>query len=149
MISNEIISKLEEKGFKRWQKGINDRLYINAGQIGLTCTYYHTGNIHRAEFSGMSISNCEARRMKAARTYIDVTTGRVHSDNDTLQRAVERILERLKDDEDKGRTTVTIPVIVGVWETAEQAAASKGIEISEYIESLIRQDMDQKKEEEK
>lgn len=99
-MTNEMIKKLEEMGFKRWQKGSYDRLYINAGQIGLTCTYYNTGNISSAEFNGDSISNCEARRMKAAKTYIDLNTDRVHSDNTTLKEAVEEILDKLQKEEE-------------------------------------------------
>lgn len=81
------ISELEGKGFSRWTKGNYDRLYINAGQLGLVCDYYKTGNISHAEFDGFRISNSEAYRMKAAKTFIDVKSGRVHSDNSTLEKA--------------------------------------------------------------
>ena len=87
MLTNEKIAELETKGFKRWTKGNLDRLYINAAQLGLVCNYYNTGNIRDAEFNGDSISNCSARRMKAAKTFIDVKTGRVYSDNNTLKDA--------------------------------------------------------------
>lgn len=87
MLTNEKIAELEAKGFKRWTKGNLDRLYINASQLGLVCSYYNTGNIRDAEFNGDSISNCEARRMKAAKTFIDIKTGRVYSDNNTLKDA--------------------------------------------------------------
>ena len=94
-LTNEQIESLEKKGFRRWQKGSLDRLYINAAQLGLECTYYHTGNISGAEFCGVSISNCEARRMKAAKSYINVTTGEAHSDNGELLDAIERILAEI------------------------------------------------------
>ena len=87
------IKELEELGFNRWQKGSMDRLYINAAPLGLNCEYYKTGNIRYAEFNGEQISNCEARRMKGARTYIDVKTGKVYSDNEKLKKAVEEIVE--------------------------------------------------------
>lgn len=87
MLTNEKIAELEAKGFKRWTKGNLDRLYINASQLGLVCSYYNTGNIRDAEFNGGSISNCEARRMKAAKTFVDIKTGRVYSDNNTLKDA--------------------------------------------------------------
>lgn len=94
MMNEARIAELTNKGFKRWQKGNMDRLYVNASALGLNCTYYNTGNVRSAEFQGNSISNCEARRMKAAKTYIDVPSGRVYSDNYTLQQAVEELLNR-------------------------------------------------------
>lgn len=88
----QLIEALEAKGFKRWQKGNFDRLYINAGALGLVCSYYRTGNISDAEFCGSQISNCEARRMKASKTFIDVKTWKLHSDNDTLYYEAEKIM---------------------------------------------------------
>lgn len=90
-LTEKKIAELESKGFKRWTKGNIDRLYINAAQLGLDCAYYKTGNISGADFQGAHVSNCEARRMKAAKTYIDVTTGTVHSDNSTLANAAEAL----------------------------------------------------------
>lgn len=88
-MTGERIAELERKGFKRWTKGNLDRLYINASQLGLVCTYYNTGNIRHAEFGGLGISNSEARRMKAAKTFIDIKTERVHSDNYALENAAK------------------------------------------------------------
>ena len=92
-IAEERIKELEAKGFNRWIKGNLDRLYINATQLGLDCAYYKTGNISGADFKGEHVSNSEARRMKAAKTYIDVKTGKVHSDNEKLLRAAEELAE--------------------------------------------------------
>lgn len=92
MLNNNIIAVLEGKGFKRWQKGNLDRLYINAKELGLECTYYKTGNISSAYFNGEQISNAQGGRYKAAKTYIDVKTGRVRSDYPTLQEAAEQLL---------------------------------------------------------
>ena len=78
------IEELEAMGFKRWTKGGMDRLYINASALGLNCSYYKTGNVSNAWFDGYEISNCEARRMKASKTYIDIKTEEVYSDNTTL-----------------------------------------------------------------
>ncbi len=78
------IEELEAMGFKRWTKAGMDRLYINASALGLNCTYYKTGNVSNAWFDGYEISNCEARRMKASKTYIDIKTEKVYSDNTTL-----------------------------------------------------------------
>ena len=84
-ITEEKIKELTNLGFSRWQKGNMDRLYIDASQLGLVCTYYHTGNIRHASIMGFDISNSEARRMKSAKTFIDVNTGICHSNNDTLR----------------------------------------------------------------
>ena len=96
-ITEEMVKELEIKGFKRWQKGSMDRLYINACNLGLTVERYNTGNIKRAYFNGESVSNSEGRRMITAKTYIDVKSGRVYSDNDILKRAVMAIIG-LEDD---------------------------------------------------
>ena len=95
MITEEMIAKLEEQGFKRWTKGNMDRLYINASDLGLECSYYKSGNISDAYFRGERISNSEGYRMKNAKTYIDVQTGKVHSDNRTLEQAAAELLESL------------------------------------------------------
>ena len=92
-LTEERINELIEKGFTRWTKGNYDRLYINASTLGLDCTYYKTGNISGATFGDHSISNSEARRMKAAKTYIDVKTGKAYSDSYTLLKAVEELAE--------------------------------------------------------
>ena len=96
MMNNEMIQKLEGYGFNRWTKGTMDRLYINARDLGLECVYYNTGNIRGARFCGTGISNCEARRMKAAKTYIDIKTGIVYSDNRDLAQRAEEILEEVR-----------------------------------------------------
>lgn len=96
MLNDEMIAKLEEMGFTRWTKGAMDRLYINARELGLECDYYKTGNIKHATFDGYSISNSEGYRMKAAKTYIDIKTGKAHSDNYTLQSKAQEILTELQ-----------------------------------------------------
>ena len=90
-LTDERISALEEKGFKRWTKGTIDRLYINATMLGLECDYYHTGNISGAWFKGERISNSQGYRYKAAKTYIDIKTGRIHSQYDALADAAAEI----------------------------------------------------------
>ena len=87
MMSDERIAELVAKGFKRWTKSSIDRLYINASQLGLVCSYYNTGNISSAEFNGERISNCQARRYKAAKTFIDIVHGTVYSDIPALREA--------------------------------------------------------------
>ena len=93
MFTEERITELEQLGFKRWTKGSMDRLYINAGQLGLNCEYYKTGNIRSATFKDEHVSNSEARRMKDAKTYIDIKTSKAYSDSYTLKRAAEELAE--------------------------------------------------------
>lgn len=93
------IAELEKLGFRRWQKGTMDRLYINAKELGLQCEYYKTGNIRRATFCGEQISNSEGYRMKAAKTYVDVATGEVHSDNETLKQRAMALVELIEEAE--------------------------------------------------
>ena len=89
---DQLIEALEAKGFNRWQKGNFDRLYVNAGTLGLVCSYYRTGNISDAYFNGRQISNGEARRMRASKTFIDVKTWKVYGDNNTLRYEAEKIM---------------------------------------------------------
>lgn len=89
------IKALEDMGFKRWQKGNFDRLYINAGALGLVCEYRRTGSISDAYFNGSEISNGEARRMKAAKTFLDVKSWIVYSSNDSLKEAAEELVTKV------------------------------------------------------
>ena len=79
-MTQEMIKKFEDAGCKRWTKGTFDRLYINASTLGLECNYYSTGNIKGAKLDGMEISNCLARKIKAAKMYFEVSDGSFHSD---------------------------------------------------------------------
>lgn len=91
-MTNEMIAKYEGMGFKRWTKGDMDRLYINAKELGLECEYYKTGNVSYAEFKGEKISNSRATEMLAAKTYIDIKTGKGFSTNYTLKSALDEIM---------------------------------------------------------
>lgn len=93
-MTDTMIAKLEEFGFKRWQKGNYDRLYINASDLGLVCEHYKTGNIHYAEFKGEHISNSRARAMEYAKTYIEVKTGKLYSDHDLLKETAQELIEQ-------------------------------------------------------
>ena len=92
MLGENIIADLESKGFKRWQKGTFDRLYVNASVLGLECTYYKTGNISSATFNGEHISNSEGYRLKAAKTYVDINKGTIVSDSPMLASEVAKIM---------------------------------------------------------
>lgn len=92
MMTEDMIKKLEEVGFKRWTKGNFDRLYINATTLGLELTYYKTGNISSAKWNDHFVSNCEGRRMVAAKTYVDVKTGKIWGTHDALLTAAQNLV---------------------------------------------------------
>lgn len=91
-MTSEMIEKLEKAGFKRWTKGDKDRLYVNAKELGLELSYYKTGNVSDAKFCGDSISNSEGRRLHAAKTYIDLTSDTIISDEARLAQKVAEIV---------------------------------------------------------
>ena len=94
LTDDQKIERLIEAGFKRWQKGNFDRLYINASELGLVCCYYNTGNISFSEFQGNEISHAEAYRMKASKTFIDLKTWKLYSDNRNMERAATELMEK-------------------------------------------------------
>lgn len=94
-LSTEMIEKLTAAGGSRWQKGNFDRIYFNASSLGLRCEYYKTGNISSAWFNDESISNCAGRRLKAAKTFVDVATGEIVSTESMLHEALEAIVEKI------------------------------------------------------
>ena len=93
MMSDKMIGKLAAKGFNRWTKGNMDRMYINASQLGLACSYHTTGSIKNATFCGDSISNCEARRLKADKCYIDLKTGAITAASSRLKDAAQALID--------------------------------------------------------
>lgn len=115
-MTDTMIAKLEAKGGKRWIKGNMDRMYFNATVLGLELEYYKTGNIRDASFRGMGLSNSMGGRYKAAKTYIDLATGTVHSDFDCLADAVRELIAQAEE-EIKAETAAE-------EETAETEAAS-------------------------
>lgn len=86
------IEALEALGFSRWTKAGMDRMYINASDLGLTCAYYHTGNIKAASFDGETISNAQGYRLKSAKTYIDLNKALIVSDDARLARKVAEMV---------------------------------------------------------
>ena len=115
-MTDTMIAKLEAKGGKRWIKGNMDRMYFNATVLGLELEYYKTGNIRDASFRGTGLSNSMGGRYKAAKTYIDLATGTVHSDFDCLADAVRELIAQTEE-EIKAETAAE-------EETAETEAAS-------------------------
>ena len=84
-------TKFEELGIKLWEKGNMKRYYINLSHMeGLVIKYYKTGNISDAFIKDQRISNSEAYRMKAAKTYYDVTSNKLISTNkNCIERAAD------------------------------------------------------------
>lgn len=97
-MTDKMIAKLEAKGGKRWIKGNMDRMYFNATVLGLELEYYKTGNIRDASFRGTGLSNSMGGRYKAAKTYIDLATGDVHSDFDCLADAVRELIAQAEEE---------------------------------------------------
>lgn len=97
-MKDTMIAKLEAKGGKRWIKGNMDRMYFNATVLGLELEYYKTGNIRDASFRGTGLSNSMGGRYKAAKTYIDLATGTVHSDFDCLADAVRELIAQAEEE---------------------------------------------------
>lgn len=93
MMSDKMIERLAKKGFNRWTKGNMDRMYINASQLGLACSYHSTGSIKNATFCGDSISNSEARRLKADKCYVDLKTGTITANNSRLSDAAQSLID--------------------------------------------------------
>lgn len=151
-MTNEMITRLGAKGFKRWTKGNYDRLYINAEQLGLELSFYKTGNISGAHWQGNSISHAEGGRMRYAKTYIDVQTGKVYSQHEWLQEAAEAILnevenemaqEQVQDAEETTQEESTMKTRTQWVEEAQLEIAGlqdAGIEVTrEAVEEELRQ----------
>lgn len=99
-LATETIKKLVAAGGNRWQKGTFDRIYFNASALGLRCEYYNSGNISGAWFNGEMCSNSCGRRLKAAKTFVDVATGEIVSTESMLLEALMAIVEKIVADEE-------------------------------------------------
>lgn len=86
MMNEKMIAKLESKGFKRWTKGTADRLYVDCYALGLE-------NGRWATMGGYDLSHADTRRVKAAKTYIDVQTGELVSDEWHCEEAAKAIYD--------------------------------------------------------
>lgn len=129
-MTDTMIAKLEAKGGKRWIKGNMDRMYFNATMLGLELEYYKTGNIRDASFRGMGLSNSMGGRYKAAKTYIDLATGTVHSDFDCLADAVRELIAQAEE-EIKAETAAE-------EETAETEAAAMSAEAIDCQTAVLK-----------
>jgi len=92
-LNEKQIAALEEKGFRRWTKGTMDRLYINAETLGLEVEFYKTGNVFSAYYRGEKISNKRGTEMKNSKTYIDIVTGDLISDNWTMEQDARQLYD--------------------------------------------------------
>ncbi len=90
-----MIKALIDLGGNRWTKGTYDRIYFNASVLGLHCDYYGTGNIRNATLGDEYISNCFARKLKAAKTYYDIKAGKVVSTESALERKLNDLIEKI------------------------------------------------------
>lgn len=99
MLNEKTIAALEAKGFKRWTKGSYDRLYIRPTLVGLELDFYNTGNVRNASVNGRAVSNAAGRRIREAKVYIDVMTGKVYCSSGEapeLAENVQKILEEVQ-----------------------------------------------------
>lgn len=129
-MTDTMIAKLEAKGGKRWIKGNMDRMYFNATVLGLELEYYKTGNIRDASFRGTGLSNSMGGRYKAAKTYIDLATGTVHSDFDCLADAVRELIAQAEE-EIKAETAAE-------EETAETESAAMSAEAIDCLTAVLK-----------
>lgn len=103
-ITNEIIAKLESKGFRRWTKGNMDRLYISASDYGVEFDRYSNGRVSGGEFAGEQFGAYEARNFVSSKVYIDVKTGKLSIQTrtdfeDKIRAAVEAIIAECTESE--------------------------------------------------
>lgn len=93
MLTDKMIAALERKGFSRWTKGTMDRLYINARDLGLEVTYgKRLGQVESAVLDGEQLTRSRTQTLLAAKTYINIADGSVHSTVDELARIAEDML---------------------------------------------------------
>lgn len=140
MMSDKMICKLAAKGFNRWTKGNIDRMYINASQLGLACSYHTTGSIKNATFCGVEISNCEARRMKADKCYIDLKTGTITAASSRLKDAAQALIDDAAAEIEAEETAAKAeekkeeePMIVGTYDNLRAAINERNDELIPYI----------------
>lgn len=98
-MTEKMISRLINKGCRRWTKGERDRLYVSSDVLGLQVERYKTGNISYAEFQGERISNSLAADLADVTVWIDLHTGEIHTKGyrsaacATMREAAEKLIE--------------------------------------------------------
>lgn len=102
MMNEKMISRLTDKGARRWTKGEHDRLYIDSAILGLEIDRYKSGNISYAEFKGEKISNSRAAELDAVKVWIDLATGEICTKGGrvsacaTMREAAEELIEAVE-----------------------------------------------------
>lgn len=92
-MAENMIKKLEAKGFKRWTKGEHDRLYANVENFGLELHHYNSGNISGATLNGEKISNSYGAEIKRNTSiYLNVNDGKLY----LTDRANDEIVANVK-----------------------------------------------------
>lgn len=92
-MTENMIKKLEAKGFKRWTKGEHDRLYANVEDFGLELRHYNSGNISGATLNGEKISNSYGAEIKRNTSiYLNVNDGELY----LTDRANDEIVANVK-----------------------------------------------------
>ncbi len=94
-MTNTMIEKLVNAGFKRWTNYGKDRLYVDAEKLGLEYNTYNSGHVCGATFNGEEISNGWASEMRHAKTYVDVADGSIHCDikhSSLIVNAIEQLM---------------------------------------------------------
>lgn len=147
-LTNDQINALINAGGSRWTRGDHDRVYFNEDQIlemiGLSVSYYNTGNISSATYGGAHLSNNRARKMvgevRSAKVYVDVATGDVKIstyggdvDWDEVRSAIEALLA------ESAPIPAPAPVEIaadGAVDLVEEAAAAAAVLVE------IRRDAD-------
>ena len=79
-------------GFKRWQKGSLDRLYIDARDLGLELDYQY-GGIVSATLNGEEIDAADAANLRMAKTFISLPSGDAHSDDIRLMELAQTMFD--------------------------------------------------------
>lgn len=105
-MTENMIDYLVENGGKRWTKGAHDRIYFDAKALGLEYECYKTGRISSAKFRGEEISNNWANKMTEAKTYVDMNTGKVISNEYTLLNALQELVDNYTEHADEDQLTV-------------------------------------------
>lgn len=78
------------------------RVYFNslADRIGLSVSYYKTGNVSSASLNGNGISNCSARKilstLESGKIWYDLNTNRFETKN--LDEYAEKIINSIEND---------------------------------------------------
>ena len=93
MMDAKMIAKLEERGGERRTEGTTDRLYFDAEDLGLELDCDEAG---AAKFFEKRLSGSDVQRYKAAKTYVDLATGEVHSDCDELADTLRMLIDAVQ-----------------------------------------------------